>query len=167
MSLNNINKLFLDSLKTALTEEKLDFNMKEIDFNDFFNVADKHSVNMLCFEGIQDYISSLPQDIYYNWVYYASRKMTINENVLTVQKKLTQLLEENDIKYFVFKGLAIASYYKKYELRELGDIDFYINYSDFEKVNKILKSNDFVGVSVCFLDCFEGIVIDGDDDGFI
>ena len=147
MSLSNINNLLLESIKTTLTEDKINVDTNDIDFAELFNVADKHSVNMLCFDGIKDKINLISQDVYYNWVYYASRKMTINEKVLSVQKKLTNILEDSNIKYFIFKGLAIASYYKKYELRELGDIDFYIDYSDFKKANKLLKSNGFELVS--------------------
>ena len=147
MSLSNIDKLLLKSVKTALNEEKNDNITNEIDFAKLFNIADKHSVNMLCFEGIKDELDSIPKAVYFNWMYLASRKMTINENILSVQKKLTKLLEDNNIKYFVFKGLAIASYYNKYDLRELGDIDFYIDYSDFKKANELLKSNGFKLIS--------------------
>ena len=39
----------------------------------------------------------------------------------------------------VFKGLAIAKYYKEYQFRELGDIDFYIDYSNFKKAHFLLR----------------------------
>ena len=148
MSFENEKKMMLTLVKNGLTGQNESVVTSDIDFNKLFEMIDKHSVNMLCLDGAKNCIDKIPSEIYYNWIYFASRKMTINENVLKVQQKLTEILEKNNITYFIIKGLCSASYYKKPELRELGDIDFYIDFSDFKKVDELLKSNEFKLVSV-------------------
>ncbi|MEE1003403.1 MAG: nucleotidyltransferase family protein [Acutalibacteraceae bacterium] len=147
MNIENEKKLMLTLVKNGLNGENESAASNEIDYKKLFEIADKHSVNMLCLDGAKHIVDKIPSDIYYDWIYFASRKMTINENVLKIQQKLTEILENNNISYFIFKGLCSASYYKKPELRELGDIDFYVDFSDFKKADELLKNNGFKLVS--------------------
>ncbi len=147
MNLTIEQKTVLNLLKNSLSNQEKSIEFNELNFADLFNIADKHSVNMLCFDALKDYTSNIPSEVYSKWLYFASRKMTLNENVISVQMKLTKLLETNQIKYFVFKGLSIASYYKNSSLRELGDIDFYVDELDFKKAHLLLKNNGFTLIS--------------------
>lgn len=147
MSFENEKNMMLSLVKNGLSGQNMSVEATDIDFNKLFELIDKHSVNMLCLDGAKQFIGKMPYDVYYNWIYFASRKMTNNEKVLNTQQKLTELLEKNDIPYFVFKGLCSASYYAKPELRELGDIDFYVDFSNFEKADKLLENNGFKLVS--------------------
>ena len=99
-------KTVLNLLKNSLSNQEKSIEFNELNFADLFNIADKHSVNMLCLDALKDYTSNIPSEVYSKWLYFASRKMTLNENVISVQMKLTKLLETNQIKYFVFKGLS-------------------------------------------------------------
>ncbi len=147
MNLSSEKILLLNLLKKAINKNENYSELDDINYAELFNLADKHSVNMICLDSLKGNIDNMPESVYNNWVYFASRKMAINENVVLTQKKLTSLLEDNNIKYFVFKGLAISSYYENHQLRELGDIDFYVDYSDFKKVHFLLKENGFKLVS--------------------
>ncbi len=49
-----------------------------------------------------------------------------------------KLLDINNIDYCVLKGFSSAMYYENPEKRVMGDIDILVNYSDVEKVDKIL-----------------------------
>ena len=136
--------VMLKLINNSITNKIEKIDIQDVDFEKLFKTVDEHSVNMICFDGVSNLKDSLPQNVYFDWMYFASRKMTNNEKLIKVQNKLTSLLEQNSIKYFVFKGLTFASYYQKPELRELGDIDYYVDYSDFKTVNSILKEDGFV-----------------------
>lgn len=134
-------KIIFQLLKNSLNgdEKKVDFS--GVDFYNLLKIADRNAVNMFVFDKIPEFKSLIDEEVYMKWLYLASRKLTIRENVLSVQKKLTALLEKNNINYFVFKGFCSAYYYKKAELRETGDIDFYVDFSDFETANNALIEN--------------------------
>ena len=149
MSFEREQSILLNFLKNGLNGEKCSLENEKIDFEKLLKITDNHSVNMLCFDGAKEIIHLIPKDVYFDWMYLASRKMSINENLLKVHTKLTDTLEKNNIKYFVFKGLCAASYYKKPELRELGDIDFYVEYSDFDNASRVLQESGFKLVSDC------------------
>ena len=147
MNSKNEIKQLLNLLNNGIKDLDNSVNFADVNFNKLFEMIDKHAVNMLCLDGAKSVKSQIPDDVYFDWLYFASRKMTKNEDVLKTQQKLTHILENNDVKYFVFKGLCSASYYKKSELRELGDIDFYIDFSDFKYVNKLLLDEGFELIS--------------------
>ncbi len=136
-------KIIFQLLKNSIKgyDSKVDFS--DVDFKKLLRIADKNAVNMFVFDKIPEFKSLIDKEVYLKWLYLASRKLTIREKVLSVQKELTALLEKNNIKYFVFKGFCSAYYYKKTELRETGDIDFYIDFNDFENANNLLVENGF------------------------
>lgn len=142
-ALSNEEKVVLQLVKNGIngTDELKDFG--EFDYSKVFEILDLHAVNMIAFEGAKSDLSSVPNDIYTKWMYLASRKLALREKLVSLQKKLTFILEENNINYFIFKGLCSAIYYNKPELRECGDIDFYIDYNDIEKCNDILIKAGF------------------------
>lgn len=136
---NLVIKLLSNSINDR--EDTVDFS--DIDFKKLFEISDKNSVNMIVFDRIKALRSLIDNDLYMKWLYFASRKLTIREEVLSVQKKLTDILEVGGIDYFVFKGFCAAEYYNRSELRETGDIDFYVDFNDFDKADKLLKENGF------------------------
>ena len=67
-----------------------------------------------------------------------------NMKVTYGHSEIHKLLTSNNISYTVLKGLASSHYYKKPELRTLGDVDFLVNKQDVDKVKKILIDNGFI-----------------------
>lgn len=55
--------------------------------------------------------------------------------------QLAELFSKERIHYVVFKGLAVASKYPEPELRIIGDIDFYVPPSDFDRVVHVVEKN--------------------------
>lgn len=135
-------KVVLSLVKNGLNglDDKID---TDCDFSQVLKILDKHAVNMIALEGAKSIVSTIPKNIYSQWMYLASRKMAKRESISAVQKKLTTVLEENNIGYFVLKGFCAASYYYKPELRECGDVDFFVNRSDFELADSCLKNSGF------------------------
>lgn len=141
---NKEENLLIKLLSDSLTEAEDNFDFSEVDFRYLFKIADKNAVNMIVFDKLKDLRTLIDNELYMKWLYLASRKLSIREEVLSTQKRLTSLLEKAGIKYFVFKGFCAATYYNKPELRETGDIDFYIDFNDFSLADSLLKQNGFV-----------------------
>ena len=139
----NEEKMLLELIKSDINSTKNDLCFDGLDFDLIFKNSNEHSVNMLVFDSLNFNDIQLPQDVLTNWLYFTSRKMTIRENVLLVQKQLTKLLEQNDVRYFVFKGFSASTFYKNPQLRECGDIDVFVEKEEFEEIKKLLCDNGF------------------------
>ena len=60
-------------------------------------------------------------------------------------RKTVSLLSQNQISFYLLKGLSLASYYPVPEYRKSGDVDLYINDSEaFEKAKSLLISHGYV-----------------------
>ena len=58
-----------------------------------------------------------------------------------VMAEFASLLAQEHIPYVVFKGLAVGAKYPQPELRTVGDIDFYVPPSDFDRAVEIIERN--------------------------
>ncbi len=142
-TLTQEEKVVLQLVNNGINGCNKELNFENCDYSKVFKIIDLHSVNMIAFEGTKGIIDKLPNAIYTKWMYQASRKLSSREKIVEVQKKLTSVLEKNNINYLVFKGLCSASYYIKPELRECGDVDFYVDFNDFSKADKCLVDAGF------------------------
>lgn len=53
--------------------------------------------------------------------------------------RFARLMEENGIAYVVFKGLAVARYYPEPFVRTMGDVDFYVPKSCFDRAVEVIE----------------------------
>ncbi len=136
-------KLLLELINSNINSTKCDLSFDELDFELLFRLSNQHSINMIIFEALNFNGITLPQNVLKDWLYFTSRKMTIREKILLIQKQLTTLLEQNDVKYFVFKGFSASTFYINPQLRECGDIDFFVDKIEFENTKKLLCNNGF------------------------
>lgn len=60
------------------------------------------------------------------------------------EDELKRVLDEADIPFVVLKGNAAAIYYNHPEQRKMGDIDFIVLNSDYEKAKTILTKNGYI-----------------------
>lgn len=142
-TLTQEEKVVLQLVNNGINGCNKELNFENCDYSKVFKIIDLHSVNMIAFEGTKGIIDKLPNAIYTKWMYQASRKLSKRECIIDVQKRLTEILEKNNIKYFVFKGLCSSSYYNKPELRECGDVDFLVDINDFDKCDELLINSGF------------------------
>lgn len=142
-TLTQEEKVVLQLVKNGINGTYDKVNFESCDYSEVFKILDLHAVNMIAFEGTKSIVDKLPNEIYTKWMYQASRKLSKLECIIDVQKKLTEILENNSIKYFIFKGLCSSSYYNKPELRECGDVDFFVDIKNFDKCNELLINSGF------------------------
>lgn len=53
--------------------------------------------------------------------------------------RFARLMEENSIAYVVFKGLAVARHYPEPFIRTMGDVDFYVPKSCFDRAVEVIE----------------------------
>lgn len=73
----------------------------------------------------------------------------MQENFLEVQRGLTKLFNQNEIKHLFLKGSVICNLFDDKALRTRGDIDCLIEEKDLDKVTKLLTSLGFEAEAAC------------------
>ena len=111
-----------------------------VDWEKVFLESKNQSITGFVRKGLKGYIS---QDINIEWAQYDYLNISNFFEIIDEQKSLTDLLNEADIPFVILKGTAAAIYYPYPELRNLGDIDFYVPPEWFNKAKELLFDNNY------------------------
>lgn len=136
--------LELELLRVALGSlHSLSRVPSEKDWHDLYGFAVRHSLVGLFFGGIEKLpAEQLPgKELLMRWLgqtVIQKRQKALFECVLA---ELAELFSKEQIHFVVFKGLAVASRYPSPELRTMGDIDFYVPPSDFDRAVEVVERN--------------------------
>lgn len=113
---------------------------------DTYDNCTVHSVIPLCF----DSLSGLRLDdteVYAEWRNDTVLTLIKNDKIMRIQQQLCNTFKQHGIKMYVIKGCSAAYYYKRPELRMLGDIDIFTNIEDFNKACSLLEKSKFKLIS--------------------
>ena len=102
---------------------------KDCDLGELFTEAKHQTVFPIAYMGLKK------EKFEKNFYRFFARNVQVDYN----HTEIADLLSKNNIKYVFIKGVASASYYKKTNLRTMGDVDVLINRYDNEKVHTILQ----------------------------
>ena len=139
--MTNAQCVLTDLLRKSLFN--FDINIPEdTDWQAVYDEANFQAVIPLAFDGTAG-IDGIPEDIYKKFKNHTVAVMLNNDSVTKGQQELTDLLEKNNVKYSILKGLSVARYYPKPELRTLGDVDFLVSKQDFESTKQLLVDNGY------------------------
>lgn len=134
-------RVLIDLVKKSLFNFEIEIPT-DVDWQAVYDEANFQSVIPLAFDGTAG-IENIPQDVFKKFKNHTVAVMLSNDNVVKAQESLVKLLEENSIDYAILKGLSVAEYYPKPELRTLGDIDFLVSKEDFENTKQLLEDNGY------------------------
>ena len=136
--------LEIELLRVALGSlQSLSRIPSEKEWRDLYAFAVSHSLVGLFFGGIE----KLPQEqapereLLLMWLGQAmiqKRQKAFFDSVLA---EVAQVLTRENVRFVVFKGLAVASRYPEPSLRTMGDIDFYVPSSDFDRAVEVVEKN--------------------------
>ena len=76
----------------------------------------------------------------------------------TVIGRLAILMDKHNIRYVMFKGMAVARFYKSSYARTMGDVDFYVPDSSFYKAVSVIEQEWHIAIDKDDIDkhfCFE------------
>lgn len=140
--MTNAQCVLIDLLRKSL----FNFNIsipEDTDWQAVYDEANFQAVIPLVFDGTAG-IDEIPKDIYKKFKNHTVAIMLNNDKVIKGQQELTALLEKNKVQYAILKGLSVARYYPKPELRTLGDVDFLVSKDDFDSTKQLLIDNGYV-----------------------
>ncbi|MBQ7955986.1 MAG: Stealth CR1 domain-containing protein [Lachnospiraceae bacterium] len=133
------------SLREALKpeQERESLNENEVgDWNSFLKVAEKHKVLSLLYDVLQPMNLSAESRKVLDKV--SKRIVKQNYRLLFLSRDVQEILQKENIKSVLLKGVATASFYPVPELRKSGDVDLLLPYEgDVEKGCEILQEKGY------------------------
>lgn len=123
-------------------KRQLERQLSPEEWRDVYEQATKQTVVGTVFDGVQ----KLPkeqwptQSVLFEWIGQTEQIRQQNRKVNAVLKELALLFNANGIRYAVVKGQIVGSYYSNSQLRQAGDIDYYVESSDFERAKQLIES---------------------------
>jgi len=115
----------------------------DVDWQEVYDEANFQSVIPFVYDATAG-IENIPADILKKLKAHTIAIMFNNDKVTKVQTSVCKLLEDNKINYCILKGLSVARYYNKPELRTLGDVDILVSKDAFDYVKSFLSQNGYV-----------------------
>lgn len=116
-------------------------NFENVNFADIYRESRLQAVHMLAFENLNGFTpdeqlkAKIEKDV--------SLGMMNNLANMRAHSHLHKLMTENKISYVILKGAASAHYYPGPILRNMGDVDFYVDPENTEKAKEVLIKDGF------------------------
>lgn len=117
-------------------EECAEFDWKEV-YDELLN----HAVAAVPIESAG---AILDEQFFESWLNVAACILSLNSTICDAETELEKLLEKNDIPMGILKGLAAAKNYPKPLYRSLGDVDFIVNETDFDRTYRLMLDNGYI-----------------------
>lgn len=146
--MERINEIVYGILRESLFGEPFDncgINAEELNDETLASVLSELQLQtVLCFAD-KWFMAHQPQDerIAKKWRRLSRDYQIRVLYILSAQKKLVELLDENGIEFVIIKGAAASVLYKDPFLRLMGDIDFLVKRKDFDRTAALLEANGF------------------------
>ena len=115
----------------------------EKEWRDLYAFAVNHSLVGLFFGGIEKlpHEQAPDRELLLRWLGQAMIQRRQKSFFDSVMAEVAQVLTRENVRFVVFKGLAVASRYPEPSLRTMGDIDFYVPSSDFDRAVEVVEKN--------------------------
>lgn len=135
-------------LKTIVSKSECDLEFTKDNLSKAYSLSVSQGVSGVAFKGLHeimedkgliksDLVDSLA--VYDKWFRTTASIIMNHHKVLSMQRKLSSLLQEARIKAVMLKGLSISHYYMDESLRAFGDVDIY-SPSDYDRLDNLIKS---------------------------
>ncbi len=133
--MNKTQNDFIVLLKNALSQENNP--VSDINYESVGAVA----VNQLCLPLVCDGTRRCGANVPESWKQHSVYVAANNYKNLSVQDKLLKILNENNIKCAVLKGITVSKYYPEPLYRPLGDIDILVEPDKYDMAINILTGS--------------------------
>ncbi len=136
-------KVFFKILRSALWQkgkENLPEELSKREARKLLYLAEKQTVSGMVVDVLYGNSIKMPEEQFYEAMAYKMQVEQWNTQVNRTLKELVALMDSHKIKYVVVKGQIVASYYPKPSTRQAGDIDYYCDKENFEKLIKVLQA---------------------------
>ena len=113
-----------------------------VDWTAVFRESKQQAVDVQVFMD-RERLTGMPEELYQQIQAYLFRRVVKNIQVHAHHTELHRLLTGHGVRYVVLKGAASARYYPDPQSRAMGDVDFYVQKSDFEKALELFREAGF------------------------
>lgn len=118
-----------------------DVDVDVVDWEEVFKEVTDQTVVLATFDALSPYKKHVPKEVFSKWQQKAYFILQSNLSVLQSQCDMTSLIEGHP--YVILKGSSASVNYPKPELRSLGDVDFLIDPSEQEELEKLFIQNGY------------------------
>ncbi|MBR0415013.1 MAG: nucleotidyltransferase family protein [Clostridia bacterium] len=129
----------LKLLSKALFETEV--NILCSDWKALYREANVHKVFPLVFSVSKAYVAD--EVLLQKAEKLARHSLATTVSLNYAHAELHRLMQKENIPYVTFKGLASSLYYPQPELRNAGDVDFYVHPADFAHCEAVLQREGF------------------------
>ena len=133
---------FTNILKSAITGEKYSLS-KDINIEELFDMADKHSVIPLAFEGAFNCGLKLNDPGMMKLFNGYCSFLSVNERQMFAFNNICEAFNKKGIDFMPLKGCNMKSLYPKPELRVMGDADILIKEEQYDEIEKVMNDIGF------------------------
>lgn len=141
MEISLDNRFLLSLIAKTSFGKDIDFlqsdeKLEDINWANIYAESIHQAVVLYVSNAVSPYTDLIPKDIFGKWLALSGKTYTKNSVVSDHQEKVIRLLNNNNYKYVVLKGLVSASYYNNPDMRMLGDVDILI---EKDKTDEIVE----------------------------
>ncbi len=130
--MNISQDILLKLLRCALFGKEEPIDNPQIQWCDVFAEAKAQAVTALALEGAVLLHAPISEQVMESWRCAALQSIIAYEHLAASQDHLVRSL--NDAAVSILKGMSVARYYPRPELRTMGDIDFLVSKGQYEVV---------------------------------
>ena len=141
-SISQTQAALLAFLAKALFQKQV--NIAVTDWKALYREANIHKVFPCIFEVSKAFVED--EALLEKSAKFARHCVAKTVTINYAHTELHRTLSAHGIPYVAFKGLASSLYYPQPELRTAGDVDFYVNPTDFAACECVLKENGYAWV---------------------
>lgn len=122
--------------------QQLSRQLSSEEWRGLYEQAGKQAVVGTVFDGVQKLPKEQwpPQSVLFEWIGQTEQIKQQNRKVNAVLKELALLFNANGVRYAIVKGQIVGNYYSDPLLRQAGDVDYYVEEQDFERVKQLIES---------------------------
>lgn len=140
VKMNYTEKIFIKLISAAIHEKKvgkIDFDL--VDSDKLIKLSKDHKNPAMVYAGMQYY--NAPEKL--EKIFKEGLRISVlaYSKLISVEKLVGEILNNEDISYIIVKGSSVAKYYANPEFRSMSDVDFVLHYHDKENAEKILKEH--------------------------
>ena len=143
--MTNEQKVLLKLVSATLNGVEAEIQSPEaVDWYEVALESEAQAVLPLAFDSVEKLKEHIPKDLYKAWADRAVQHLVKNAKVISWQTGLVKLLTDAGYPYVILKGLSSASYYRRPDLRVLGDVDFLIDQNHNDEITKLLCDDGYI-----------------------
>ena len=125
-----------------ITSDKQKLDIKNNEWNEIYMEMCHHSIETLPYKYLREHPLQ-DEELYRSWMNRSCVMIGNWTRIMHYQQELLELLENNGIECVIIKGATAALSYPIPQLRVMGDVDFLVNRSDYEKTAELLEKNGY------------------------